>query len=329
MPVRASLRAPLALSTALDRRRASGDPRHGVSSASVAERRAESARNPLQMTNVMSRVREPMRTEDHRVPVDGGEISVRSYRPASQVGPSAGRLPVHLFMHGGSFWLGSVAEYEPLCRWYAATVGCVVVSVEYRLAPEFRYPTALEDCYAALCWVADHADALEIDVDRLSVGGVSAGGNLAAAVSLLARDRSGPRIVLQVLEIPATDLTMSQPSVEEFAEGYFLTKASLQESYGFYLPDPAMAVEAYASPLLAADLSGLPPAYVLTCECDPLRDEGEAYARRLSEAGSSVDGHRVPGHVHGSLYATRFLPSARRAVESTGAALTNAYLRQH
>ncbi|MET1007281.1 MAG: alpha/beta hydrolase, partial [Propionibacteriaceae bacterium] len=237
------------------------------------------------------------------------------------------RLPVHLFLHGGSFWLGSVAEYEPLCRWYAATVGCVVVSVEYRLAPEFPYPTAVEDCYAALCWVAEHAEELEIDGDRVSVGGVSAGGNLAAVVSLLARDRGGPPIVLQVLEIPVTDLTMSQPSVDEFAEGHFLTKASLQEAYGFYLSDPRSASDPYASPLLAADLAGLPPAFVLTCECDPLRDEGEAYARRLSEAGGTVQGYRVPGHVHGSLYLTRFLPSARRAVASTCAALTSAYAK--
>ncbi|MBA3530245.1 MAG: alpha/beta hydrolase [Propionibacteriaceae bacterium] len=315
MPVRPSLRPLLALATALDR------PQPGLS---VAERREAAATGPLQMRYVTSRSSVPLEVSDRRIPVAGGEISVRIYRPRRRAA-GAGRLPVHLFMHGGSFWLGSVAEYEPLCRWYAGSVGCVVVSVEYRLAPEFPYPAGVEDCYAALVWVAQTADELGVDPDRLSIGGVSAGGTLAAAIALLARDRSGPRIILQALEIPATDLTMSQPSIEEFAVGYSMTRASLIEAYGFYLPEPATAREAYASPLLAADLTDLPPAFVLTCECDPLRDEGEAYARRLRESGGAATVHRVGGHVHGSIYLTRFLPSARKAVESTCRALTTAY----
>lgn len=277
------------------------------------------------MSNVTARVHEPLETTDFRIPVAGGQITLRRYRRPAGERSAPGPLPVHVFLHGGSFWLGSVAEYEPLCRWYASRVGCAVISVEYRLAPEWPYPTAVEDCYAALCWVAASAAALEIDVDRLSVGGVSAGGTLAAVVARLARDRQGPPMVAQVLEIPATDLTMASASVDEFAVGYSLTKASLIEGYGFYLQDPAQAREPSASPLLAADLSGLPPAFVLTCECDPLRDEGEAYARRLAEAGVPVSGGRVSGHVHGSMYLTRFLPSARRAVNSTCAALAMAY----
>jgi acetyl esterase len=320
MPVRASLRPLLAVANAVER----AQSRRTVVK-SVAQRRTDSANALLQMRNVTAPVRDTLDTRDYRVPVAGGEISVRLYRPREAVSSGGAELPVHLFMHGGCFWFGSVAEYEPLCRWYAATVTCAVASVEYRLAPEYPYPTAVEDCYAALCWVADHARQLRIDPDRLSVGGVSAGGTMAAAVSLMARDRSGPAIALQVLEIPATDLTLSQPSIQEFAAGYSLTKAALEEAYGFYLLDRSLASVGYASPLLAGDVSKLPPAFVLTCECDPLRDEGEAYARRMRQAGGVVTGHRVVGHVHGSLYMTRFFPTARRAVASTCAALTTAY----
>lgn len=323
MPVRASLQPMLAAANALERFGAAR-----TQMKSVAQRRSESAQNPLQMSNVTARVREPVETTDFRVPVSGGEITVRRYRPRrSQQHEQV--LPVHVFMHGGSFWLGSVAEYEPLCRWYAARADCAVISVEYRLAPEWPHPTAVEDCYAALCWVAASATALGVDAHRLSVGGVSAGGTLAAVISMLARDRSGPPIVLQVLEIPATDLTMSCASIEEFGEGYSLTKASLIEGYDFYLSDPSQARDPSVSPLWAPDLRGLPPAYVVTCECDPLRDEGEAYARRLSESGVTVTTRRLSGHVHGSMYLTRFLPSARRAVNSTCLALSTAYATAH
>jgi acetyl esterase len=316
MPVRASLRPLLAAANALERIQS-----QRTQPESVSERRAAAARNPLQMRNVTAAGRSKLDVSDHRIVVAGGEITVRSYRKPT----TADASPVHVFFHGGSFWLGSVAEYEPLCRWYAATVGCVVISVEYRLAPEFPYPIPPEDCYAALCWTAEQAHRLGLDTSRLSVGGVSAGGTLAAAVALMARDRSGPRILLQVLEIPATDLTMRHPSIEEFAVGYSLTKAAIEEGNGFYVPKSMQAQEAYASPLLAKDVSGLPPAFVLTCECDPLRDEGEAYARRLADAGCQVMLHRVQGHVHGSIYLTRFLPSARRAVAKTCDALATAY----
>jgi acetyl esterase len=201
--------------------------------------------------------------------------------------------------------------------------GCVVVSVEYRLAPESPYPGPVEDSYAALTWTADNADRLGIDPARIGVGGVSAGGGLAAATALMARDRGGPQLKFQLLEIPVTDTTLSQPSVEEFATGYGLTRAELSEGYGFYLPDDTQAHEPYASPLLADDLSGLPSAFVLTCECDPLRDEGEAYAARLRAAGVDATLYRAAGHIHGSTYMTRFLPSARAALAATTAALAN------
>lgn len=313
MPVRAVLRPLLALSSALDR-----PPPPG---RSVGQRRVDASRGPLQMRIVTARGRWPVLARDHQVPVTTGSIMVRVYRPAA----AGSSLPAHLYLHGGSFWLGSVEEYDPICRWYAGAVGCVVVSVDYRLAPEHPYPAAVEDAYAALGWVFDRAAELGVDPGRVSVGGFSAGGGLAAALAQLARDRSGPALVFQALECPITDLTADTASMRGFGVGYGLTRESLREAYGFYLTDPAEASEPYASPLITDRLTGLPPALVLTCECDPLRDEGEAYAERLRRAGVAVQQHRVPGHVHGSTFLTRVLPSARRAVAVTTEALRQAY----
>lgn len=315
MSVRPVLRPLLALANAAERRHPDGPER-----GSVAERRRRSAASPGQMATVTARGRTPVVTTEHRVSVAGGEIGVRRYRPAGRTGP----LPTHLFLHGGSFWLSSAAAYDPICSTYAGDADCQVFSVDYRLAPEHPFPTAAEDGYAALLWLAAHADELGVDLDRLSVGGISAGGGLAATLTLMVRDRGGPRICFLAVDIPALDATMSQPSIEEFAEGYRLTRKSLVEAYAFYLPDPALARHPYASPLLAEDLSGLPPAFVLTCECDPLRDEGEAYARRLREAGVAVSTYRAAGHIHSSTYLTRLLPSARRAVAATTQALRKA-----
>ena len=315
MSVRPVLRPLLGLVT-LGRGRARRQARRRT----VPERRWAAARGLLQMRVVTARSPIPVTTTDHRVPVAGGEILVRSYRPLASRGPG----PAHLFLHGGSYWLSDVAAYDPICSWYAAEADCQVLSVDYRLAPEHPFPTGAEDAYAALLWVAAHAPDLEVDLDRLSVGGISAGGGLAAALTLMVRDRGGPASCFLILEIPALDATLSQPSVADYGHGYLLDRESMVEGYGFYLPDPALAAHPYASPLLAEDLTGLPPTYVLTAECDPLRDEGEAYARRLVDAGVQVQTYRAEGHVHGSVYATRVLPSARRAVAATTAALRTA-----
>ncbi len=300
----------------------SGTKAPGVS---VAERRAASARDPLGMRTVTARGVHPVTTQDHRAPVDGAEILVRIYRAAG--GPEA--QPAHLYLHGGSFWLGSVEEYDPICRYYAAEAGCTVVSVDYRLAPEHPYPTGLEDAYAALGWLVSQAGALGVDPGRITVGGFSAGGGLAASLAMLARDRDGPDLVGQMLEAPILDLTLSTRSMTELGTGYRLTRASLVQAYGFYLPRPEQAREPYASPLLADDLAGLPPAYIQTSECDPLRDEGEAYGARLRSAGVAAVVYRVPGHLHGSIYLTRVLPSARRAVRRTAAALRSMHTGGH
>jgi acetyl esterase len=169
---------------------------------------------------------------------------------------------------------------------------------------------ALGVCYSALLWTVAHADELQIDPSRVSIGGGSAGGDLAAVVAMMARDRDGPPLVLQVLDIPVTDLTMSCPSVVENGEGYLLTREAIEQYVDLYLEDPSDAKNPYASPLLAEDLSGLPPAIVMTAEFDPLRDEGEAYAARLAAAGVPVTHRRWLGHVHGSSGMTGLLTSA-------------------
>src|SRR5207253_308870 len=194
-------------------------------------------------------------TVDHRVKVEGGDITVRVYTPHG-----AAPFPAHLYIHGGGFWMGAVEQFDSGCRHTAEGAGCVVASVDYRLAPEHAFPTAPEDCYAALLWLVAHAAELGVDTTRISVGGGSAGGNLAAVVALMARDRGGPPLVFQVLEIPVTDMTMSHPSVDENGEGYILTKDAMVQCVGYYLRTPADAKNPYASPLFADDLSGLPPA---------------------------------------------------------------------
>ena len=302
------LRAALAVTRALERRRPSR-------ATTVDERRAEGERSPLALRNVTRTGRGPLTVVDQVV----GGVRVRIHRPDGVGRP----LPTHVFIHGGSYWAGSVEAYDPLCSWYARSVGCQVVNVDYRLAPEHPYPAGLDDCHAALTGVADRADELRVDPTRLSVGGVSAGGGLAAALALLARDGSGPALRLQLLEIPMLDPTMGSCSLTTYDEGYGIGRADVATGWRHYLG--SAVPDAYAGPAGAEDLTGLPPAAVLTAGCDPLRDEGEAYATRLAAAGVPVTTYRAHGHVHSSHYLTRFLPSARRAVGWTTEALRRAY----
>jgi acetyl esterase len=222
-------------------------------------------------------------------------------------------LALHLYFHGGGFWLGTLDQSDSSCRRLAAASDRVVVSVDYRLAPESKFPVQVEDCYAALCWAVENATVLGIDRDLVSVGGGSAGGALAAAVALMARDRGGPMLRFQLLEIPVTDLTMSQPSIAENAHAPVLTRTGIAQYVSYYLADPKDATHPYASPLLAPDLTGLPPALVTTAEFDPLRDEGEAYARRLEEAGVPVRVIRLEGHFHGSYTMSKLIPDEAEA----------------
>lgn len=248
--------------------------------------------------------REPTASEaDHSVPVAGGRITVRVYAPSLV---SDRPLPCHVYFHGGSFWLGTLDHFDPICRGLAEDVGCVVVSVGYRLAPEHQFPTAPEDCFAALCWVVEHATQLGVDPTRVSAGGVSAGGNLAAVVALMARDRGGPSLVLQVLEIPITDLATLEP-LNLPAEGVTLPSGK-EVVLRYYLSAPSDANNPYASPLCASDLRSLPPALVMCAEYDPLAAEGAAYARRLAAAEVPVDYRCWSGQFHGSQPMAALIP---------------------
>jgi acetyl esterase len=259
--------------------------------------------------------------EDLTVAVDAATITVRSYRL-----DCAGPLPLHLYAHGGSFWSGTIDQLDLIARRYAATARCRVLSIGYRLAPEHAWPTAVEDYYAVLVWAVANAADLGVDVRRVSVGGASSGANLATVATMMSRDRGGPRIMHQLLEIPVTDMTMGQPSVTSLGTGYIVTRAALEQGYDYYLPPGVDRTHPYVSPLLADDLAGLPPATILTCEFDPLRDEGEAYAVRLREAGVDVESIRAKGHIHSSTYSeSRWLPSARKYQRRLAAALRRAY----
>ena len=269
---------------------------------------------------VMAKGPDPARQWDLSVPVQGGRIRVRLYRP-----DGAGPFPLYVFLHGGGWCIGSLDERDPRCRTISAGARCMVASVEYRLAPENTYPTPGNDCYAALEWLAVNAADLGIDPERIAVGGESAGANLAAVVTLMARDRSGPSICHQWLDVPATDLTMSQPSIESVPDGHLLDRSSLDRYLAAYLPDPSHATDRYASPLLVEDLSGLPPAWVMSAEYDKLRDEGRAYADRLSATGVRTSYRLLVGHVHPSFAFTRLVPSAKAYEDDAIAALAAAF----
>jgi acetyl esterase len=265
---------------------------------------------------------DPAATFDRLVPVEGGEIRVQVMQPHG-----AGPHPLHVFLHGGGWCVGTLHERAPRCRAISAGAQCVVASVDYRMAPENKYPTAPEDCYAALCWLVDHAGELGVDASRVSIGGESAGGNLAAAVALMTRDRNGPRLCHQWLDVPALDATLSQSGHREVPDGYLLDAASIDEYLELYLSDPAQAKEPYCSPLLADDLSGLPPAWIATCEFDKLRGDGEAYAVALQAAGVPAVHRRLAGQVHPSFALTRIVPLARTYERDAIAALAAAYAR--
>jgi acetyl esterase len=255
--------------------------------------------------------------EDLAIPGPAGTIPARFYEPP---GTGLEGRPLIVYFHGGGWTIGDLDTCDGVCRFLALEVPATVLSVDYRLAPEHPFPAAVEDALAAFRWAADGNTRLGVDPSRVAVAGDSAGGNLAAAVSLLARDGNGPSPAMQALIYPVTDAVGGQPSRDRFAKGFLLTKADMDWFERHYLPPGAEHADGRVSVLRADDLSGLPPAYVTTAGFDPLRDEGEAYAARMQEAGVRVVLRRHPGLIHGFANMTAVSRTARAAMlELTGA----------
>ena len=235
-----------------------------------------------------------VRTEDHSIAVEGGAILVRASRPEDLEVPS----PTLFFIHGGGWFQGDLETGEVESGPMASTVPCLVISVAYRLAPEHKYPTPLHDCVAAYKWMLSEAEELGVDTSRIAVAGTSAGGNLAASLLLIARDEGLTMPILQVLESPALDLTLSSPSVDEVGSGYGLTRESVDEFIRFYTDGVVERSHPLVSPLLAPDVASLPPALIFVAELDPVRDDGERWLAKLHEAGIPAACFRVLGQFH-------------------------------
>jgi acetyl esterase len=257
---------------------------------------------------------------DGNVPGPGGPIPIRIYRPSAQR-----PLPVLVYFFGGGWTLGTIDTSDGVCRALTNAVGCVTITVGYRLAPEHKFPAAVEDCYAATQWIAEHASELGVDPDRIAVGGDSAGGNLAAAVTLLARDKGVPKLAHQLLVYPNTDYLSDTPSLRENTDPLLFNRSSSDWYWGHYLATPEDGVSPLASPLRAPDHTGLPAATVITAEYDPLRDQAEAYAQELEESGVPVNLHRYAGMVHGFFTMSGILDAARDAVGEAAARLREAF----
>ncbi len=297
-------------------------PDSGAPDASIAERRAMIRRASDELfERFTAPAGDVHATETRWIDSPRGAIRIRVYRPSDERG-----LPLHVFLHGGGFWLGSVDELvvDATCRERCLGAQCVVVAVDYRLSPEHPFPVPLEDCFDAVVWAHRHADELGADPANISIGGVSAGATLAAAVCLAARDRQGPQLCLQLLEVPPLDLTLATMRSSGVSDDFGITVAEMQLCTGLYLAG-APADDPCASPLLAPDLAGLPSARIMTAEFDPLRRDGERYAERLAHAGVAVDHANYPGAVHGSIILTATWAPARTWRDDVIAALRRAH----
>ncbi len=254
---------------------------------------------------------------------DGVTIPIRIYTPDTPA-----PRPAMVYFHGGGWVVCDLDTHDVVCTAISNRAGAVVVAVDYRLSPEHKFPSAVEDCYAATVWVAENAERLGIDPQRISVGGDSAGGNLGAVICLRSRKEQGPAIALQVLIYPVTDLSAFETrSYREFAEDHYLTRAQMVWFRGHYLACEEDGRNPDASPLLAQDLHGLPAALVITAACDPLRDEGEAYAKRLEQAGVSVTCTRYEGMIHPFFSLSGAIPRAFDAIQQIAGAVRTAGIR--
>jgi len=274
------------------------------------------ARELFKALSALDQPEEVTRVDDRLVP-GPVDVPIRVYTPEDAIG---GDAPLLVWLHGGGWVIGDLDTADAVCRALANRSGAVVVSVDYRLAPEHKAPAALDDALVALTWAVENAELLGVDAGRVAVGGDSAGGNLAAVLCQRVRDEFGPDIDFQLLVYPVIDCTLSQPSIDENGEGYFLTKDTMVWFVGHYLGgvDPK---DPTVSPLYADSLAGLPPALVITAEFDPLRDEGEAYAAAMREAGVAVESVRYDGQIHGFFSMAALLDDAKVALDHAGAAL--------
>lgn len=259
-------------------------------------------------------------TEDRQIIGPAGSIPVRIYWPLSR--KPKGAL---VYYHGGGWVGGDLDTHDPLCRAIADMASCLVIAVDYRLAPEHKYPAAVDDARAAFQWVCDYGPELGIPPGSVAIGGDSAGGNLAAVVSLMARDQQHPLPCLQVLLYPIVDSDFTTNSYQQYAEGYLLTASGMKWFWQHYLPDETLSRQPYASPLQADDLSGLPPALVITAEYDVLRDEGNQYAIRLQSAGVATQWKCYDGMIHGFASRVRVFDAAREACTQIAGALQRSF----
>lgn len=296
---------------------------NSLGGAAASDDRLQEARDGLAMLTAGG-AGEPqtvLHVEDRTVRGPAGEIPVRVYRPSDT--PD---LPVFVWLHGGGWTIGSVDVHDPITRAIANAAQCIVVSVDYRLAPEHPYPAALDDCWAALQWVAAHASEIGGDASRLAIGGDSAGGNLSAVCALLARDAGAPRLALQLLVYPVTDFLRETPSFRDNGEGYLLEAKQMAWFEDCYLRHGGVERGDWRlSPLRAPSLAGVAPAYVVTAEYDPLRDEGEQYAEALRAAGVATTYRRYDGMIHAFFGLTGAFDDARPALDDAVRALREAF----
>ncbi|WP_043929788.1 alpha/beta hydrolase [Bacillus sp. EB01] len=280
----------------------------------------EEARATTDFSALAGEPEEVGKVENRTIPGPSGEIPVRIYTPKGE-----GPFPALVYYHGGGWVIGNLETVDIPCRLLTNLANCVVVSVDYRLAPEHKFPAAADDSYAAAKWVVENAASIQVDAERVAIGGDSAGGNLAAVVALMARDKGEISLAFQMLVYPVTNHSYATESYMENAEGYLLTKDSMVWFWNHYLRNEEDGKNPYASPLQAEDLSGLPPALVLTGEFDPLRDEGEAYAERLRDAGVQVKAKRYDGMIHGFFWMPGVLAQGRKSIEDAATALRQVF----
>ena len=304
--------------TLLDMAAASGRPAINSLPPPAARQMMRETRPPVQgpfLDGVVS--------DDRRIPGPAGEIPVRIYRPKSAAAGS--KLPLLVYFHGGGWVIGDLESHDQLCRALANAVPCSVIAVHYRLAPEHKFPAAVEDAIAATRWIGANADRLHVDAKRLAVAGDSAGGNLSAVVAIAARDSGQAPPVFQFLIYPATDMAMQSASIARHAEQLPLTRKGMQWFLEHYLNGPQDVTDWRTSPLRATNLRGVAPALIITAAFDPLSDEGEAFATALGDSGVPVELQRFEGQIHGFVTMGRIVADARRAIDLGAARLAAAF----